>query len=241
MFRFAAYIMADAIDYSKIVGKRFGSLIVLSEAPSRKYAKWATTKMLNCQCDCGNTVVKQAILVYKGKTINCGSSNHERKRAKYKGRLQGLSYSTLYKRYQNIITRCSNKNTKDYKNYGGRGITVCDRWLGKDGFINFYNDMGYPPKGKSIDRIDVNGNYCKENCRWATPVEQRRNQRNLGSIIITHNGVSKSIIEWAIVSGLHKRTLYARIRQLGWTIEDSLNKKSLRKNGFKNIINTTNE
>ena len=87
----------------------------------------------------------------------------------------GLSYTKEYNAWRGLKNRCLNKNNPKYKDYGGRGITVCDRWL--NSFDNFFEDMGICLKDLSLDRIDVNGNYCKENCRWATPVEQRNNQR----------------------------------------------------------------
>jgi hypothetical protein len=76
-----------------------------------------------------------------------------------------------------MFQRCTNPNNDDYPDYGGRGITVCERWCGKHGFENFLHDMGERPEGKTLDRKNVNGNYCKSNCRWATAHEQRINQR----------------------------------------------------------------
>jgi hypothetical protein len=90
-----------------------------------------------------------------------------------------------YESYKGMKKRCYNPNSQDYYNYGGRGIVVCDEWLGKDGFDKFLNDLGFRPSSKhSIDRINSNGNYCKENCRWATISEQSKNKNRNWVILI---------------------------------------------------------
>jgi len=104
----------------------------------------------------------------------------------------GKKKHPLYAVYKDMVRRCSNRNDKAYHNYGGRGIKVCDRWLGKDGFWNFVDDMGKRPSGEmlsgrpryTLDRIDVNGDYCKENCRWATWAEQGKNKRNNSTVFL---------------------------------------------------------
>lgn len=98
----------------------------------------------------------------------------------------GKKKHPLYAVYKDMVRRCSNRNDKAYHNYGGRGIKVCDRWLGKNGFWNFVDDMGERPSGKmesgkpryTLDRIDVDGDYCPENCRWATWGQQGANLRH---------------------------------------------------------------
>jgi len=89
----------------------------------------------------------------------------------------GMSRTSTHRTWENMKTRCYNQKAASYDNYGGRGIKVCDRWLGEDGFINFYADMGERPEGLSIDRIDNDGDYTPDNCRWATPYQQVHNQR----------------------------------------------------------------
>ena len=114
--------------------------------------------------------------------------------------------------------QCQNKNNPSYKNYGGRGIYICDRW--KD-YANFRDDMGEPGESESIDRIDNDGPYSPENCRWTTNKEQNRNTRK--NVLITFNGETRCIGEWAEITGIHLRALHARIKS-GWPIEIAFTK-----------------
>lgn len=126
-----------------------------------------------------------------------------------------------YRTYSGMKTRCYNKKSQAYKNYGARGIKVDDRWLGPDGFINFLNDMGKRPAGKlSLDRIDVNGNYSKENCRWATEKTQANNRRT--NVAVTYKGVTKTVSEWAEEFNIGVTTLHARLFKHGWPVEKAL-------------------
>jgi hypothetical protein len=115
-----------------------------------------------------------------------------------------------------MLFRCQNPSAKGYENYGGRGISVCERW--KD-FTAFYEDMGDPPSGTSIDRIDNNGNYEPSNCRWATVTEQARNRRT--NKILSFRGKDKCIAEWAECLGLTVNAIRNRLR-VGWSVEQTL-------------------
>lgn len=110
--------------------------------------------------------------------------------------------------------RCLNPNEAGYKNYGGRGIYICERW---NTFANFLADMGQRPDRHSIDRIDNNGPYAPENCRWAISKVQSRNKRN--NFLITHNGQTKTLQEWAEITGIHYGTLRSRIIDSKWNTE----------------------
>ncbi len=133
--------------------------------------------------------------------------------------LHGNSKKPEYKIWVCIKSRCFNVNNTRYKNYGGRGITMCKAWA--DSYEAFYKDMGAMPSPKhSIDRIDVNGNYEPLNCRWATQEEQSNNTTR--SRYFTINGNTLNLTQWAKKYGLHLDTTRARIR-LGWSIEEALN------------------
>jgi homospermidine synthase len=112
--------------------------------------------------------------------------------------------------------RCNNMDAVGYQHYGGRGIKVCERW---NSFEKFLADMGERPAGHSIDRIDVNGNYEPDNCRWATAEAQRNNTRR--SIFLTHNGETKTVRQWADALGMPYGKLRSRIKR-GWTTERAL-------------------
>jgi hypothetical protein len=124
-----------------------------------------------------------------------------------------------------MLQRCNDPNSSGYYKYGAKGVTVCERWLI---FENFLEDMGIKPEGYSIDRIDPFGDYTPENCRWSTPKEQTRNKRN--NLRVTFNGETLLVIEWAEKLGLKYRTLRQRLTS-GWSIEDALT-SPLQKNQF---------
>lgn len=115
-----------------------------------------------------------------------------------------------------MIERCTNPNDQQYERYGGRGIKVCERWRK---FENFLADMGEPPPGLQIDRIDNEGDYCSSNCRWATRVQQARNKRN--NRVIEYRGRAQPLAAWAEETGLNANTIRHRLN-LGWSVERAL-------------------
>lgn len=130
----------------------------------------------------------------------------------------GLCGHPLYSVYRAMLARCFNRSHKSYKDYGAKGITVCERWLT---FANFIEDMGERPEGMSIDRIDGTGNYEPGNCRWATTTEQQRNRSS--NLLVEIDGVTKCITEWCEIFGTCRKRAYCRIRK-GWTPEDAVRK-----------------
>ena len=124
--------------------------------------------------------------------------------------------------WSDMKQRCYNKKSAQYKNYGGRGISVCDRWV--NSFENFVADMGVRPDGMSIERVDVDGNYCAENCKWLGLAEQQKNKRN--NRLIAHDGRTMTLRDWAKELGRHETTLHWRLRR-GYPVEMVLSKEKL--------------
>lgn len=135
----------------------------------------------------------------------------------------GMYGTLIYKKWMAMKRRCLNKNEKCYPRYGGRGITISKNWLD---FIGFYKDMGASfVEGMSLERIDNNGNYCKENCKWIPLAEQARNKRSV--TLYEYGGRKMSIPEWAKITGIKEDTLFARLKKYGWSVERALTTKIL--------------
>lgn len=131
----------------------------------------------------------------------------------------GMCDSKMYIVWQNMRARCNNKNNHRYNNYGGRGIMVCEKW--QKSFLGFYKDMkeGYS-ESLSLDRINVNGNYKKSNCKWSTDIEQASNRQN--TVYLTIGGETKLIRDWCKISGVGYNTVKQRINSYKWDIEEAV-------------------
>ncbi len=198
-----------------IEGQVIGSCVFLYELPTT-YKYGQSYRMGKFKCKCGNEFDNPINNVKKGNTTSCGCVYNES--LKNRNKTHGLTYSQEYITWCGMRSRCNSKNSLSYKNYGARGIKVCDRWL--KSFENFYADMGQKPTSShSLDRIDNNGDYCPENCKWVTKSEQANNTRN--NVHYTLNEETKTISQWAEKYNIPYRRLRERLRN-GWLIGDAV-------------------
>lgn len=200
-----------------LTGQKFGRLTVMGKQDKTKdgHALW------ECLCDCGTVVVVRGRELRNGHTKSCGCLRKIRLSESHK--THGQTNTKLFSVWQKMRYRCSCKNRKDYAYYGGRGIIVCDEW--KNDFQAFYDwamDNGYR-EGLTLDRIDNNGNYYPENCRWVTMKEQCNNRRS--NNYITYNGKTQTLQQWAEEYGIARNKLSSRIHKLHWDIEKALTTK----------------
>lgn len=203
------------IDYT---GQVFGRLTVIEYYGSKngRIAYW------RCQCSCGNITITAANDLRKGQTKSCGCLSREESAKRLK--VHGLSKHPLHSIWSTMIARCLSVKSTNYEGYGGRGIVICDNWLlpKGQGFLNFYNwaiANGWE-KGLTIERIDVNGNYCPENCTWIPRSEQARNRRN--NKVVTYKGhtaILKEIVE--LFGTVSYDTTVHRLSS-GWSLDDAL-------------------
>ena len=165
-----------------------------------------------CLCKCGHTTTARAIDLLSRHKKSCGCLKRERLIADPHHVTHGLTKHPIYRQYKNMINRCYNPRVPGFPLYGGRGITVCERW--RSSVANFYTDMGAPPPGMTLERLDNDGPYSPENCVWASPKQQARNRRT--SHFLTHDGETHTMAAWAEKLHLNVRILQGRI-QGGWS------------------------
>ena len=185
------------------VGDRFGRITILAvgKLAGQKYKYRAVYK-----CDCGTEAITQCGTIQIGTTRSCGCKNREDTTG------HGLRNSPLYTVWRHMLERCEDPTFKYFANYGGRGITVCDRW---HDIRAFHADMvGTYRKGLTLDRIDNAGNYEPGNCEWATPAKQARNKRN--NINVTIDGETKILKDWCAHFNVSYHAVYYRIKVGGW-------------------------
>lgn len=171
--------------------------------------------MWRCQCDCGNVKVLPASALRSGNTQSCGCLRVEV--STLRALTHGLSGSPIYRRWTGMIGRTTNPNDARWAHYGGRGITVCERWRK---FENFAEDMGptFDP-ALQLDRIDNDGPYSPDNCRWATPSEQALNRRS--NRHLEADGITLTLREWSRRLAIKESTIVARLKR-GWSVERAL-------------------
>lgn len=191
-----------------LTGQTFGRLTVLG----RVGTKW------ECLCSCGQTTKISAGSLVHGGSRSCGCLRSELMSTRMTGRGHGKVNTGTYKTWAAMRSRCNRPKDDSYKDYGGRGIRVCERW--NDSFENFYSDMGDRPPGACIDRIDNNEGYAPANCRWSTAKEQANNTRR--NIFFTYQGKIQTIPQWSEEYGLDRKVLWDRLNTLNWSIEKAL-------------------
>lgn len=185
-----------------LTGLYFGKLLVIERGENiGKHTAW------RCQCLCGNTKIVQANHLIEGSTTSCGRCADSRT-------------SRLYKNVWNkMFQRCYNEKDKDFPRYGGRGISICAEWHDYTNFRNWAVSHGYNESAEygkcTLDRIDVNGNYSPANCRFVDMKAQSRNKRN--NHLVTYNGATRTISEWAEITNISANALYNRINR-GWDL-----------------------
>ena len=191
-----------------IVNKRFGRLVVIGFSHVSKHGH----RYWQIKCDCGIEKNVRGGHLKSGGIKSCGCLNKDRI---FK---HGMTQSSTYISWQDMKHRCLNSKNKQYKDYGGRGIKVCRRWL--NSFVLFLEDMGVKPEGLSIERRDNNDGYFKENCFWADSYEQNNNARS--NVKLTYKGKTLNMAQWARERGINYSTLTSRVN-VGWTTERALN------------------
>lgn len=199
-----------------ISNMRFGRLVAIKPVGKDKYHQ----TLWLCKCDCGKECTTNTNRLCQGKTKSCGCLKNEGNNLKH-----GMCYTRLNGIYRKMKQRCYWKNAPCYKNYGGRGITVCDEWLGKDGFKNFMEwslNNGYADD-LTIDRANNDKGYSPQNCRWVDRKTQGRNTRR--NHLLSINGETKTMAEWSEKVGIPYSVIIQRINKLGWCAEDAVTKE----------------
>jgi hypothetical protein len=192
-------------NFKNLTGQKFGKLTVQSlDGYSANSLAW------KCLCECGKTTRVRGAHLKSGKIQSCSCLK------KNNAVKHGQAKSPTYNVWASMLARCGNPKNAAYSRYGGRGITVCERW--RD-FQNFFADMGEAPSGLTLERTDNDLGYSPENCRWATRTEQARNRRS--NTKLTLNGKTLTICEWEAECGISQDQISLRLRR-GWSIERAL-------------------
>lgn len=207
-----------------LTGMTFGRLIVIGRS-NDDYINLSTKKHTRrwiCECSCGNKTTVTTPQLTGGRTKSCGCL--QRERTAQANTKHGGRYDRLHSVWANMKNRCYNPNYSEYESYGGRGITVCDEWQNYPSFAEWATNAGYNKYLKrgecTLDRIDVNGNYCPQNCRFVNMYIQANNKMN--NVYITHNGESHTIADWSKKLGVKYNSLYYRIKTKGLSLENAI-------------------
>ena len=210
-----------AMPAKDLTGQRFGFLTVIRRAGSTDRGSGSKCATWLCRCDCGNEVVRVSQYLrskHRTKPKHCGCK-YGTTETTHGNATHKMARSRPFQIWTNMRRRCADQRDKDWRNYGARGVQVCERW--SESFENFWVDMGptYQP-GLTLDRTDNDGPYSPENCRWATTKEQSNNTR-VNTMVETPLG-EMTMTQAAETWGLKVVTVYARVNRYGWTLEQAL-------------------
>ena len=224
--------MSKKIIYTN--GEMVGNCKFIHDADTRISKNLERRRFAMFECICGNNFEAQVAHVRAKNIISCGCIGKERRRAKTFKHGECIEYgrSPEYSALYSLRARCYRITHPEYRNYGARGITVCDRWLNKEnGLANFLIDMGKRPSNNhSIERIDNNNGYTKDNCKWATRIEQLMNRRN--TKLYTYKGETKHLNDWALELNISKDTLWRRINKQKMSFEEAVTAPIVRKRKY---------
>lgn len=201
-----------------LTGRQFGRwrVVSLGDVNGRGEIYW------NCACECGTERSVKAGVLRSGKSTSCGCFH------KQAVTTHGYTGTTTFKSWESMRQRCSNPNARGFERYGGRGIKVCERW--QNSFEAFLEDMGDRPDGHTLDRIDYNGDYTPENCRWASGKEQQRNRA--ANATLTYDGKTMCLADWADTVGVPAKIIAWRVKR-GWEISRALSEPAMQGRGKK--------
>lgn len=214
--------------FVNLEGNRYGRLVAKEYVGIKNH-----NSLWLCKCDCGNESIVYYSNLIRGTTKSCGCIFNER------NEMHGMKNTRLYRVWANIKARCYYEKCIDYKDYGARGIVMCDEW--KNSFLAFHDwayangyDENAPKWQCTIERIDVNGNYEPSNCKWATIKEQANNKTN--NVYITYKGETKTLPIWAEELDLPYKTLYSRLKYRKWSVEEAFERPIGNNGGSRKVI-----
>lgn len=203
-----------------LTGQRFGKLTVIERGENKgKYTTWI------CKCDCGNIKRIRTDALRSGVTVSCGKHQLDHLKNRQYKYPQDVRNRRIRNVWHGMMRRCNDEKDRSFKNYGGRGIKVCEEWNDYVSFARWAMRNGYS-RNLTLDRIDNDGNYEPSNCKWSTQHEQRCNKQN--SRRETINGITKTVSEWAKEYGVHPNTVYRRLDR-GISINNALRKGRFKK------------
>lgn len=207
-------VKTTGYNFRDITGQRFHRLLVIE--PLRRISPPADHAFWRCVCDCGKEVIAAASdLLKDGGTKSCGCFAAER--SSRDKRTHGMTHTKTYKAWRSMRGRCTNPRLENYKDYGARGISVCERW---STFEAFFADMGTAPPGSQLDRVDVNGNYEPSNCRWTTPKVNNNNKPS--NVYVEYKGQRMTLMQLSELTGVAYHLMYQRLRKHGYSVEEAV-------------------